>query len=178
MPSIDFKERIECARRYYELFDTISFESSLEWSSTLQKLLMDDRSGLPELLVLIHPKWYEDAIIKIDDPRGNRLFPAAKSGVQCRSFEIYGYACNLRDQSIHIDHQFPYSKGGVTSHENAMYLCAEHNRSKSTNIHLIDWNGMGTKWVSVILDKLIHEISREPGSPKLRYSKILDRRQQ
>ena len=175
MLNIDFKERIDCAQRYYELFESINFESAHEWIKTLQKLNSDEHSGLPEILVLIHPKWYENEIIKIEDPRGNRSFPAAKAGVKCRSLERYGYECNFKDQPMHIDHQFPYSKGGITNHENAMFLCAEHNLSKSIDIHLIDWNGIGTKWVAGILDKFTHEINRDSKSLALKYSKLLNR---
>jgi hypothetical protein len=175
MSKIDFEARIEKARRYYELLNIIHFDSSEEWIHILQKLIEDNEAGLPELLVLIHPNWYENQIINIDDPRGNRSFPSAKNGVKCRSLEIYGYECFFKDQVIHIDHQFPYSKGGMTIHENAMYLCAEHNLSKSIDVHLIDWDSISTNWVSLILDKLIHEIRRDSKSLVLRYSKILDR---
>jgi hypothetical protein len=175
MLNIDFKERISYASRYYGLFGSVNFESSHEWIDTLQRLNSDESSGLPEMLVLIHPKWYEQEIIKIADPRGNRSFPSAKTGVLCRSQEIYGYECNFKDQPIHIDHQFPYSKGGITNYENAMYLCAEHNLSKSTDIHLIDWRSISTEWVSGILDKFVHEIKRESGASILKYSKVLNR---
>ena len=175
MLNIDFKQRIDCAQRYYELLASINFESPEEWVETLKRLNSDEHAGLPEILVLIHPKWYEEQIIKIEDPRGNRSFPAAKTGVKCRSHEIYGYECSFKELPIHIDHQFPYSKGGITNHENAMFLCAEHNLSKSIDIHLIDWHGIGTKWVTGILDKFIHEINRDSKSLNLKYSKALNR---
>ena len=170
------EQRSNCAKRYYDELSLINFESVTEWKDLLDKFIVNQVYGIPELLVLIHPKWYQDGVIRIEDPRGPRQFPATQSRVRCRSIEIYGYECPFVNSSIQIDHQFPYSKGGITIHDNAMYLCAEHNLSKSIDIHLIDWENFSTDWVSLVLDKLIHEASRQTKSLPLKYSEILNRR--
>ncbi len=168
--------RSDCAKRYYTELSLVHFESLVEWKNLLQKFIANDIYGIPELLVLIHPKWYEkDKLIKIEDPRGPRQFSAIKSKLRCRGIEIYGYECPFVNPAIQIDHQFPYSKGGVTMHSNAMYLCAEHNLSKSIDIHLIDWENFNTAWVSLVLEKFVHEVSRQTNSQPLKFFKILNR---
>ena len=171
------EHRSNCAKRYYAELSLVHFDSLVEWKELLQKFVANQVYGVPELLVLIHPKWYEkEKLIKIEDPRGPRQFPAAKSEIRCRGIEIYGYDCPFVNPTIQIDHQFPYSKGGVTIYSNAMYLCAEHNLSKSIDIHLMDWDNFSTDWVSLVLQKFVHEVSRQTNSPPLKFSKILDRK--
>ncbi len=172
-----FEQRATCAKRYYDELSFIGFESVNEWKNLLEKFVGNQNYGIPELLVLIHPNWYESAVIKIEDPRGPRQFPTTnKSGARCRSIEIYGYECPFVNPSIQIDHQFPFSKGGITIHSNAMYLCAEHNLSKSIDIHLIDWGNLSTDWITLVLSKFMHEVSRQTKTQAIKYEKIFDRR--
>jgi len=158
MPEIDFNVRANLAARYYFAFSKLNFESADEWLKQLYLYLEDDHLGFPEMLTLIHPNWYPS--IKLPDPRGSRSFPTADKYAECRSLEIYNYKCPFTKSTIQIDHQFPYSKGGVTNYANAMYLCSEHNLAKSTDIHFIDWVGMDKSWVIELMNKFIHQISR------------------
>jgi len=168
-----FPERISYAERYYAALSSLHFESDQEWSQLLNQFTAEDKCGLPEFLVLIHPKWYLP--LKISDPRGNRSFPSAEKTAKCRSIEFYGYACPFGNSPIQIDHQFPYSKGGVTNHANAMYLCEEHNLSKSTDIHIIDWEGMDKTWVSKLLETFTHEVGRRTQMKFQRFNKAIER---
>jgi len=170
---LNITARISYAERYYDALSTLHFESVQEWTDLFQKFTIDDKYGLPEILVLIHPNWYET--IKIPDPRGTRNFPTADKSAKCRSIEFYGYQCPFINPSIHIDHLFPYSKGGVTNHANAMYLCEEHNLSKSTDIHTIDWEGMDRSWVMQVLQVFGHEIERKTQTKLGTFKKAIGR---
>lgn len=154
----NFEERIHSAERYYKALSELHFESPEEWAGLFLEYISGDKYGLPELLVLIHPNWY--SVLGISDPRGNRAFPSAGKNAECRSNEFYGYDCPFNDSPIHIDHEFPFSKGGVTNHANAMYLCEEHNLSKSTDIHIINWSDMDKKWIINLLQIFTHEVER------------------
>lgn len=171
MPNLD--SRITFAERYYVALSGLHFESTDEWATLYNKYISDKSCGLPELLVLIHPSWYES--LGIPDPRGGRNFPSADKNAQCRSIEFYGYPCPFIDPLIHVDHQFPYSKGGVTSHANAMYLCEEHNLSKSTDIHIINWENMDTTWVLSLLQIFTHEVERRTQRKFPKISKTIAR---
>lgn len=170
---LSLAKRISCAERYYSALSELHFESIDEWTELLNKYLSDEKYGLPEILVLIHPDWYQT--IKIPDPRGNRSFATAEMSAKCRSHEFYGYECPFVNAPIHIDHQFPYSKGGVTNHANAMYLCKEHNLSKSTDIHIIDWEGMDKSWVDMLLQAFTHEVERRTHVKFPKFNKAIER---
>lgn len=170
---LNLTKRISYAERYYGALSTLHFESINEWTDLYYKFVSDERYGLPEILVLIHPNWY--AGINIPDPRGTRSFPTSDKSAKCRSIEFYGYECPFINPPIHIDHLFPYSKGGVTNHANAMYLCEEHNLSKSTDIHNIDWEGMDRSWVIQLLQVFGHEIERKKQIKLERFKKAVER---
>jgi len=170
---LNISERISYAERYYNALSALHFESVEEWTELFQKFTTDDSFGLPEILVLVHPNWY--GTVKIPDPRGTRSFPAADKSAKCRSIEFYGYVCPFIDPPIHIDHLFPYSKGGVTNHANAMYLCEEHNLSKSTDIHTIDWEGIDRSWVTLLLQVFGHEIERKTQTKLGSFKKTIER---
>ena len=171
----DVTKRISCAERYYQALSTLHFESVEEWIDLYQKFVTNETYGLPEILVLIHPNWYEYETIKIPDPRGSRSFPAAEKSARCRSIEFYGYSCPFINPPIHIDHLFPFSKGGATNHANALYLCEEHNLSKSTDIHTIDWEGMDRSWVMQLLEVFGHEIERKTQTKLEKFKKAIER---
>lgn len=170
---LSLTQRIACAERYYVALSDLHFESIDEWIELFSKYLSDEKYGLLEILVLIHPDWYQT--MKIPDPRGNRSFATAGKSAKCRSIEFYGYECPFKNAPIHIDHQFPYSKGGVTNHANAMYLCEEHNLSKSTDIHLIDWEGMDKSWVNELLLAFTHEVERRTRTRFQRFNRAIER---
>lgn len=170
---LNLGKRISCAERYYGALSSLHFESIEEWIDLYQKFVTNETYGLPEILVLIHPAWYVS--IEIPDPRGTRDFPSAEKTAKCRSIEFYGYACPFINPSIQIDHLFPWSKGGVTNHANAMYLCKEHNLSKSTDIHTIDWEGMDRSWVIQLLQVFSHEIERKTQTKLERFKKAVER---
>ena len=146
MTNIDFSFRINSAARYH---DFLSKHLDADWFETLKSVEMDHKSGIPEVLVLIHPRWHKELSFQSSsDPRGVGSFSAANSRAKCRSKEIWGYVCPYENSSIHIDHTFPFSRGGATINDNAMYLCREHNLSKSTDLHLVPWETfMEKKWI-------------------------------
>jgi hemolysin-activating ACP:hemolysin acyltransferase len=56
-----------------------------------------------------------------------------------------------------------------------MYLCEEHNLSKSTDIHTIDWEGMDRSWVMQVLQVFGHEIERKTQTKLGSFKKAIGR---
>ena len=159
MSEIDlpFDLRIESAGRYYSFLEKVR---DLSWIEVLHEINSNTSYGIPEVLVLLEPKYYEQ--LRAIDPRGERAFAPAIAGVKCRSKEVWGYECPFTDSSIHVDHMFPRSKGGSTDHHNAMYLCPEHNMSKHTDIHLILWETIPNHpgWIVRSMERLLNHALR------------------
>lgn len=149
--------RIDSAGRYYAFQEEIK---NLDWVEILLKVESDKSYGIPEVLVLLDPKYYQ--ALGASDPRGERTFAPATSSAKCRAKEVWGYECPFQDSRIHVDHMFPQSKGGSTHLQNAMYLCGEHNMSKHTDIHLILWENMPLQndWIKKSLTHLVGFASR------------------
>jgi hypothetical protein len=150
MISIDYSTRLESAYRYHAF---LSRHSESSWLDVLSEIEANAHAGIPEVMVLLHPKWHEELSFQpLSDPRGLASFSSANVRATCRSNELWGYECPYKDSRIHIDHTFPFARGGATKNDNAMYLCREHNLSKSTDLHLIPWETFVDKtW---ILDEL------------------------
>jgi hypothetical protein len=129
-----FKFRVDSASRYYNYLEKTK---NSNWIEIIKEVESSKHFGIPEVLVLLHPKFY--FYLNAVDPRGANSFPPAVLSAKCRALEVWGYDCPIRDSAIHVDHMFPHSKGGSTHVQNAMYLCGEHNMSKHTDIHLILW---------------------------------------
>ncbi len=154
---IPFAFRIDSASRYYEYLSRVE---NLHWIDILEEVDGNPGFGIPEALVLLHPRFYQE--IGAKDPRGERSFPSAKTNSRCRSKDIWGYSCPVAEPNIHIDHMFPHSKGGSTHTLNAMYLCEEHNMSKHTDIHLVPWETLTltNSWITNSLITLVNAASR------------------
>jgi hypothetical protein len=150
MIDIDYSFRHASAFRYH---DFLSRYNDCSWIDVLGAIETNIDAGMPEVLVLLHPKWHEELSFQASsDPRGLGSFSPAGIRAQCRSHELWGYQCPYEGVKIHIDHTFPFARGGATKDDNAMYLCREHNLSKSTDIHSIPWEIFrNKKW---ILDEL------------------------
>jgi hypothetical protein len=150
-------KRIDSARRYFD-FLAVTQESS--WIEIYEMVDGNEGFGFPETLVLLEPRHYEE--LKVPDPRGPRSFAGTTIYSKCRSRDIWGYECPFGEQTIHVDHLFPQSRGGMTHQTNALYLCEVHNSAKFTDIHLIPWEKMvvQNEWVSLMLGKLIDAASR------------------
>lgn len=156
--NLPMERRLESAARYY------SFRSKAEvknWVDLFLEVQEDEDFGVPEILVLLDPKYYSE--LGASDPRGGRTFPPAGSFSKCRSDELWGYRCPFEGARVHIDHTFPHSKGGVTHSQNAMYLCDEHNTSKHTDIHLIPWEKFpsANDWIVKSIKHLMLAASRQ-----------------
>lgn len=154
---IPIKERLEAASRYYSFLSAIRNQS---WIDSFLEVEASSTFGIPELLVLLDPKYYSE--LDVSDPRGPRAFMTEKNIRKCRSQDLWGYTCPFMDVEVHIDHTFPRAKGGVTHPQNAMYLCGEHNRAKSTDIHMIPWENFtqGNLWIKQSLTHLISSAAR------------------
>ena len=152
-----FDLRVKSAGRYYKFQEE---SRSLHWLELLQRVEADNSYGIPEVLVLLDPKYHQE--LRATDPRGERMFASASPAAKCRAKEVWGYECPFRDSRIHVDHMFPHSKGGSTHLQNAMYLCGEHNMSKHTDIHLMPWEKMPTQndWVTQSIKHLLGFASR------------------
>ena len=154
---VPYKLRIESAARFYDYQVKVS---ELHWIDVLQQVEGSNEYGVPEVLVLLNPKYYSE--IGAIDQRGDRAFPSVSNLYKCRSKEVWGYDCPFENTAIHVDHMFPYSKGGVTHAQNAMHLCSEHNMSKHTDIHLIPWEYFtkNNDWILNSLRNLLNFASR------------------
>ena len=154
---IPFEFRLEATLRFYK-FQEKTLE--MHWAETLNEIEQNPDFGIPEILVLLNPKHYKE--LGATDPRGERTFPKIPDGFPCRSIEIWGYECPFKSSNIHVDHMFPYSKGGVTHSQNAMHLCADHNLLKHSDIHWIPWENLPSRndWIISSLKVLFNFASR------------------
>ena len=146
MTNIDFTLRLGSAFRYHEF---LSVHANSNWLEVLEEIENNNEAGIPEALVLLHPRWHAELHFNSSsDPRGLSSFSSAGIRAKCRSQELWGYECPYSDSKIHIDHTFPFARGGATKDDNAMYLCKEHNLSKSTDLHLVPWETFSQKiWI-------------------------------
>jgi hypothetical protein len=154
---IPFEFRLEATLRFYKFQEKTS---EMQWVEILTEIEGNHDYGIPETLVLLNPKFYKE--LGANDPRGERTFPKIPNGFPCRSNEIWGYECPFKSSSIHVDHMFPYSKGGVTHAENAMHLCADHNLLKHSDVHWIPWENLpaNNDWIIRSLKVLFNFATR------------------
>ena len=76
----------------------------------------------------------------------------------CQSRVLWGYACPF-EGALEIDHLFPYGLGGPTRRENAMVLCAQHNRMKAHDIHVLPWEAIGLwQWIDGQVERMAHQL--------------------
>jgi hypothetical protein len=150
------EKRFESSYRYLKFFE---HSKTFTWLENFQAIEASEISGLPELLVLLHPKWYIELGInlQISDPRGPKSFSTAPVKQECASEKYWGYKCPFENSAIHTDHIFPWSRGGATHFLNATYLCEEHNTMKFTDIHTMPWEIVfqDSNWVKISLEILI-----------------------
>ena len=143
MTKIDFSLRLGSAFRYHNF---LSIHENSTWLEVLEEIETNNDMGIPEVLVLLHPRWHAELqFTSTSDPRGVTSFSGAAIRAKCRSQELWGYECPYNGSKIHIDHTFPFARGGATKDDNAMYLCKEHNLSKSTDLHLVPWETFSQK---------------------------------
>jgi hypothetical protein len=160
MSRINFELNVLAASRYHVF---LSKNLKSRWLDIFHEIENSSEMGIPEILVLLHPRWHlELDFSSSNDPRGLNSFSGAFPLAKCRAIEIWGYECPYKEMKIHIDHTFPYSRGGSTKSDNAMYLCQEHNLSKSTDLHLLPWESFPSKkWIKDELEIFISMATRK-----------------
>jgi hypothetical protein len=119
---------------------------------------------IPETYILLHPKLIKKSLLLkhseevadqiIEEIRGKRTFHNIKniSKESCQSNELWGYSCCYQNSSNHKDHLFPFSKGGISHKENLYVLCEDHNRMKSSDLHIYPWENGIPNWVKKQID--------------------------
>ena len=170
MTKSKIEKRIEYAIRYLT-FDADTRD--LTWGEVATQLNNCEFFNLPELMVLIHPRFMQEFGLHPKNILGGDFTAGTATGQKCRSIDLWGYECPFTSAKIHIDHSFPRSRGGATHPLNAMYLCQEHNLPKSSDIHMYGWEDLPAKidWVNQILEKMIHANMRVSGE-KIHFSKL------
>lgn len=149
----EFERRFRCARRYHE------YTSELEGVDVGTWLTYHDtatsQADLPLALSLIAKDVVPLAARDWQRVLGSRDFPYSPSPIndRCWSRLVWGYECP-RSGNLHLDHHWPYSKGGPSLAENGIWLCAMHNRAKSDDIHLYGWTE--DRWPSWVTMRLEH----------------------
>ena len=156
------ESRLEFAFRYLK-FDAQA--KKLDWLGAVELIGSDPSFKLPELMVLIHPRYQRSFKLESSQIYGAPSFTPAGPGAKCRAKEIWGYNCPFIEARIHIDHSFPRSRGGATHSKNAMYLCDQHNLPKSDDIHLYPWENLPQKldWVESVLQQFSFAETRNSG---------------
>lgn len=157
------EDRIGYALRYLR-FDALTKHAN--WGEAAKLFMQSEQNCLPELMVLIHPRFFDRLRLVPAQLLGPDKFNPARHEVKCRSHELWGYECPFNEAKIHIDHSFPRSRGGATHPLNAMYLCEEHNLPKSSDIHFYPWDLLPLKlsWVDPMIEKLNHAEERLSGN--------------
>lgn len=143
-----YEVRLNSASRYHSI---LAKHLHSNWIEVYEDIESSTICGISEAMVLLHPRWYQEiGLNSVSDPRGPASFSGLKQKAKCRAKELWGYECPYLGTEIHVDHTFPYSRGGFTQPENAMYLCREHNLSKSTDLHLIPWETFPSlNWIQI-----------------------------
>lgn len=116
-------------------------------------------------LAAIHPRHYAEAAAMAGAScpiRGARSMPldVGVSAAGCSCQLIWGYPCHLAQPSLVADHLFPFSFGGPSSGSNKIFLCALHNQSKGSDIHLFPWERGEPEWVSPVLQRIERSLGR------------------
>ena len=160
LPGI-LENRFESSFRY---LDYLEKAKNKDWIDAFHFLESMENFGLPEILALLNPKWYENLLIlpKINDPRGATSFSSSPVKQPCASEKYWGYICPMTSEIIHTDHIFPWSRGGATHFQNATYLCDEHNKMKFTDIHTMPWEVVfeAKDWVRISLQLMIEQAKK------------------
>lgn len=165
------ERRISYASRYLQ-FDAATRDST--WLESVNSFNSSGDFKLPELMVLIHPRFMKALGLNAKLLLGGDFAPNATDGQKCRSEEVWGYECPFISSKIHIDHSFPRSRGGATHPMNAMYLCDNHNLMKSSDVHMYPWEKLelNLEWINATLEKIRLSEERKSGNypdiPKLK----------
>src|SRR5262249_45670462 len=82
---------------------------------------------LAQSMVLVHPRYYEARECETGvSVRGPRLFPedVSRHKATCMASILWLVDCRLTSyETVHSDHEFPYSLGGPTLASNRVLLC-------------------------------------------------------
>lgn len=130
-------------RRYLEALEKASH---FTWGA-----LAEDALGLPEKLILVHPKWHP-----LDVSRALNLLPfvVTDGTEQCQAERIWGYECPLTDRTIQADHVFPRSLGGPRDGLNQVWLCADHNGWKGNDLFGFPWENGEPAWLEAQVQRV------------------------
>jgi len=165
------EKRISYAIRYLQ-FDASTRD--LTWLEAIESFNSNADFKLPELMVLIHPRFMKAMDLDTKLLLGGDFIPNVTNGQKCRSKEVWGYECPYINSKIHVDHSFPRSRGGATHPMNAMYLCDNHNLMKSSDVHMYPWENLelNLEWIDATLEKIRLTEKRKSGNypdiPKLK----------
>jgi hypothetical protein len=109
-----------------------------------------------EALVLAHAEWYAELEIEglPSSVRGPRTFGPVLRDAQCQAESVWGYPCPFPAGRCQIDHLFPYSLGGPTVPENAVWLCGFHNGTKGAEFHMLDLARVSARWLPDIVARI------------------------
>ncbi len=126
-----------------------SFEKGWKYSYDRHTHHSNDEDIVLSKLVLLHPKHLnlilpellKNEIDKIQIRiQGKRNFSSFTNGKACSANEIWGYDCPFSNETLVMDHDFPYSMGGPTDNAyNKKILCRWHNMIKGNDIHTFNW---------------------------------------
>lgn len=170
---------IENSNFAFRYFDFLEKNKNSTWLEIYKEIQNSEYFGIPEVLTLLEPYWYVHLGInlKLNDPRGNLSFKKANENAYCTSKQFWGYDCPFTNSKVHVDHVFPYSRGGSTHHSNATYLCEEHNIMKFTDIHILPWNDFVKKnnWIRLNLERMVKFSQRLAGEKLFPLEKQLER---
>ena len=154
----------EVRRRYAAAFsymcNIVSYEqlTSESWLARCENA--QERGDLPSALALIHHR-----VVPITEQRWRTLrgprfdFVYRASYQRCMADQVWGYNCPLTDETLELDHAWPYSLGGRSVSDNAVWLCSYHNRAKSFDVHCYHWiGGRIPEWLSTMLRSIERDV--------------------
>ncbi len=118
----------------------------------------EGRLTVPEAMVLVHPRFYNVREASVGQSiRGDRNFAnvAGREVSPCMADQIWLSSCRLQNtEDLQSDHWFPFSLGGPTVASNQLYLCAVHNYSKSSDVHLFPWEHGEPAWFRTQVERI------------------------
>ncbi len=155
----------------YEQLDSINKQNSLwlkEYFNLKSYINKKDTSKLPEIMILIHPKFLIDnqgECIKDHvnfNQKSNFNSDISKSN-KCRydlinpnnESCIFNKYADIRGK-CEADHFWPHSLGGPSIAGNRIILCKYHNCSKSNSIVDVFWN-VYPSWLNSYLEKILNQ---------------------
>lgn len=148
---------LESRHRYAgEYFIALTEFSSLDWPDLYSDYVCG-KIAFPKTYALLSPSRYLELGVNQEAICGKRSFYLApeRTVEVCQASVIWGYECRNNGRgTVHADHLFPFSRGGITDPRNQIFLCGQHNSAKGSDFHCYPWERGEQEWVREVIERI------------------------